>query len=136
MNQQFIDLGLPSGTLWAAENEEGYFTFNEAVDKFGNSMPTKEQFEELIEHTDKYWDLQKKGILFVSKHNETKMFMPAFGFKYNQRDVWNYYKGGYYLCNTGDKNNPQDFHIGYNGLFFLNLEYLYFAFSVRLVSSK
>lgn len=78
MNQQFIDLGLPSGTLWAAENEDGYFTFDEAVEKFGNSMPTKEQFEELIEHTDKYWDLQKKGMWFVGR-NGNKVFIPALG---------------------------------------------------------
>lgn len=44
---EFIDLGLPSGTLWKAENEEGFYTFNDAVEKYGDSMPTKEQWEEL-----------------------------------------------------------------------------------------
>ncbi len=36
---EYIDLGLPSGTLWATENEEGYFTFDEAVEKYGDSLP-------------------------------------------------------------------------------------------------
>lgn len=42
-----IDLGLPSGTLWADKNEEGYYTFDEAVEKYGDQLPTHEQLEEL-----------------------------------------------------------------------------------------
>ena len=52
-SQEYVDLGLPSGTLWATENETkqgedvSYYTYGEAVAIFGNKLPTREQFEEL-----------------------------------------------------------------------------------------
>lgn len=49
--QGFVDLGVPSGTLWKNKNEtgghDGFYTYDEAMSKFGNELPTKEQFEEL-----------------------------------------------------------------------------------------
>ena len=46
--QSFVDLGLPSGTLWKDKNEEnGLYTYELALDIFGDRLPTKEQFEEL-----------------------------------------------------------------------------------------
>jgi hypothetical protein len=43
---QYVDLGLPSGTKWKSTNEPGYYTYDQAVSKFGSSLPTKEQMEE------------------------------------------------------------------------------------------
>lgn len=46
--QGWVDLGLPSGTLWKDRNEEGgFYTYYEAVGRFGNKLPTYEQFHEL-----------------------------------------------------------------------------------------
>ncbi len=46
--QGYVDLGLPSGTLWKEENETGgLYTYDQAVAKFGNDLPTNEQLEEL-----------------------------------------------------------------------------------------
>ncbi len=48
--QGYVDLGLPSGTLWKNANEGGDFaryTYDEAVSKFGSKLPTKQQLEEL-----------------------------------------------------------------------------------------
>lgn len=53
---EYADLGLPSGTLWAESNEEGYYTFDEAVEKYGNSLPTREQLEELKSHCQWEWN--------------------------------------------------------------------------------
>ena len=44
---EFVDLGLPSGTLWACQVEEGYYTYHEAVKKYGSQLPTKKEMEEL-----------------------------------------------------------------------------------------
>ena len=30
----YVDLGLPSGTLWKDKNENGFFTYDEAVSRF------------------------------------------------------------------------------------------------------
>lgn len=47
--QEYVDLGLPSGTLWKSENESFHtYTFAEAMSTFGDQMPSKEQMEELI----------------------------------------------------------------------------------------
>lgn len=45
----YVDLGLPSGTLWRDKNEDNgsFYTWNQAVQKFGNKLPTLEQIEEL-----------------------------------------------------------------------------------------
>ena len=46
--QGYVDLGLPSGTLWKDQNEiAGLYTYEQAMEKFGNELPTKEQLEEL-----------------------------------------------------------------------------------------
>ena len=45
----YVDLGLPSGTLWKEQNEiDGFCTYEQAMALFGNDLPTKEQWEELI----------------------------------------------------------------------------------------
>ena len=51
---QFIDVNLPSGTLWATEVEtldnypDGLYTIADAKELFGNRIPTKAQWEELL----------------------------------------------------------------------------------------
>lgn len=55
----YVDLGLPSGTLWKNYNEKGHFTYDEATSRFGENLPTKEQWEELIKHCQ--WTVMKKG---------------------------------------------------------------------------
>ena len=159
-----VDLGLPSGTLWAAMNvgasnetdaglyfawgeTQGYAASQVGVDKiftwndykFGkwndlskyNStdglttleptddaayalsngqyiMPTKEQFEELIEHTTSRWDDDRKGYVFVSKINGSELFFPAAG-----------------LCKDGSVNDVGDFGFLWGSA--LYTEYVSFA---------
>lgn len=45
--REWIDLALPSGTLWAAEPEDGFYSYVDAVEIFGVNMPTRWQWEEL-----------------------------------------------------------------------------------------
>ena len=45
---EYVDLDLPSGTLWKSKNEKGiYYTYDEAVSQFGDKLPTREQFADL-----------------------------------------------------------------------------------------
>ena len=49
-DMRYVDLGLPSGILWAEENEPGVYTFEETVEKFrGKDMPGMEEFRELVD---------------------------------------------------------------------------------------
>ena len=55
MKQEFVDLGLPSGTLWAKHNvkiaNKKHFTHSQAIkiaEYLHYNLPSKENFEELI----------------------------------------------------------------------------------------
>ena len=48
--QGYVDLGLPSGTLWKATNESGFYDYDTAVGRYGDKLPTVEQWTELTEY--------------------------------------------------------------------------------------
>lgn len=49
-DMRYVDLGLPSGILWADQNEAGVYTFEETVEKFrGKEMPGMDAFKELVD---------------------------------------------------------------------------------------
>lgn len=55
--QNFVDLGLPSGILWADANEPGVYTFDESAAAFkGNEMPGRYAFKELEETCTWRWN--------------------------------------------------------------------------------
>lgn len=62
VKEDYIDLGLPSGTLWKninenneADKEYDFFTYDEAMERFGKSLPSKEQWEELKDKCQWTW---------------------------------------------------------------------------------
>lgn len=57
----YVNLGLPSGTYWKKKNESGLFAYDEAFEEFGNQLPTKEQWEELIIYCTWTWIAADKG---------------------------------------------------------------------------
>ena len=91
-----VDLGLPSGTLWEPFNEEGYYTYDEAVEKFGDNLPTKEQWEELKNECNWKW---KGNGYDVTGPNGNMIFLPAAGYRYGTEV--NYLEGsGFYWSGT------------------------------------
>jgi len=75
----YVDLGLPSGTLWKSANEEGgFYTYEQALAKFGNSLPTKEQMEELKNSCT--WTWTGKGYKVVGPNGKF-IVLPAAGFQ-------------------------------------------------------
>jgi len=75
----FIDLGLPSGRIWATDNAPGYYTFDEAVDTFGELLPKGLAMAELIEECKCAWNDEKKG-LDITGPNGNNIFLPAAGY--------------------------------------------------------
>ena len=61
-NPAYIDLGLPSGTLWRSSNEEGLYTFDEAVKKFGNKLPSIKQIDELVKSCTQTYDRKSNSM--------------------------------------------------------------------------
>lgn len=80
--QYYVDLGLPSGTLWSNSNEKNwagdydYYSYDEAVNTFGGSLPTKEQWEELL--TKCTWSWTGNGYR-VTGPNYNVIKLPASG---------------------------------------------------------
>ena len=77
--QGLVDLGLPSGALWKDKNEEGgFYTYEQAVNKFGNRLPTKEQLEELKNSC--RWTWTGSGYR-VTGPNGNAIVLPAAGYR-------------------------------------------------------
>ncbi len=76
----YVDLGLPSGTLWKSANEVGHYDYNDAVKKFGNNLPTREQWEELKEHCWWVWNEEDETTAAVVGENGNFILLPAEGF--------------------------------------------------------
>ena len=94
---QFVDLGLPSGTLWKSTNEPGFYTYDEALKSFGNSLPTKAQLDELKDYCEWIWE--GRGFKVVGP-NGSFVFLPASGFR-NCEDIEEEVgKCGYYWSST------------------------------------
>lgn len=98
--QGFVDLGLPSGTLWKDKNEEdGFYTYEQALNKFGDKLPTKEQFEELKSKCQ--WSWTGRGYK-VTGPNGNSISLPAAGFRYCNGRVGNVGSCGHYWSSTPD----------------------------------
>lgn len=67
---EFVDLGLPSGTLWATdyekENENSLYIPYDEANNF--NLPTKEQWEELV--TTCNWQIKHKDIYCVGPNGK------------------------------------------------------------------
>ena len=74
--QTFVDLGLPSGTKWATTNLSSKLDYFQATSCSQGSVPTKEQFDELIDYCDVSWN--ERGCKFVGSNGKS-LFFPAEG---------------------------------------------------------
>ncbi len=74
----YVDLGLPSGTLWKAINESELYDYDEAINLYGNSLPTREQWEELM--TECTWKWNGNGYK-VTGSNGKAIVLPAAGYR-------------------------------------------------------
>ena len=78
--QEYVDLGLPSGTKWKSQNEEGYYTFEQATSTFENTLPTAEQWVELKDVCTWNWAETKDGFHIVGP-NGNAIFLPITGYR-------------------------------------------------------
>lgn len=100
LSQGYVDLGLPSGTLWKNSNEGGdyaRYTYNEAVSRFGNKLPTKQQLEELKNKCT--WTWTGSGCKVMGP-NGNSIYLPATGFRYCRGDVKFVGTCGHYWSST------------------------------------
>ena len=101
-NKGYVDLGLPSGTLWKAVNEsggDGFFPYNEAVSQFGGQLPTKEQWEELKDYCEWTWR-EPHGGYKVTGPNGKFIVLPAAGSRNCVGSVYGVGSNGDYWSST------------------------------------
>lgn len=86
MKQEFVDLGLPSGTLWANHNahigKKYHFTYAEAIEHFGDCMPNYDQYKELLNLCKWEWINLFGGKVRgckITGPNSNSIFLPASG---------------------------------------------------------
>ena len=133
--EDYVDLGLRSGTLWKSQNEEGFYTYEDAINEFGGKLPTKELFDEL--KSDCQWTWTGNGYR-VTGPNGNSIVLPASGFhKKYKGDVNNMGEVGFYWsskCLNGRAAWSLYFKSGKVAIF--EMGGLSDSLSVRLVKSE
>lgn len=102
---EYVDLGLPSGTKWKTTNETNpndtcdFFTYDEAMEKFGNQLPTSKQWMELKTECDWSWNDIKKGYEVTGPNGKT-IFLPAAAGRFCDGEVYGVGSHGSYWSFT------------------------------------
>lgn len=102
MAQEYVDLGLPSGTLWKTTNEQGIlFTYEDAERLFGDQLPTREQLAELAGFCEV---TPVRGFFRFTGPNGNYILMPASGYREWRGIVYGVGKTGTYWSRTENKS--------------------------------
>ena len=125
--EEFIDLGLRSGTLWKKTNETGFFSYKEALKKYKDKIPTKEQWEELMSDCELQRD--KFGYRIIGP-NGNFIFLQANGYRYANGMIHGAGEKFYYWSSTRDGSSHAWGLYGRGGIYSFVLEG---GLSVRLV---
>lgn len=128
----YVDLGLPSGTLWKAENEDcGLIKYDQAVNFYGNSLPTKEQWEELKNSC--IWTWTGNGYKVKGKSGES-IVLPAAGCRSNyDGTLYNVGSNGNYWSSTPNGSGGAWDLYFYSGGVYVSHDFRCSSQSVRLV---
>lgn len=102
LNQGYVDLGLPSNTLWA-ESNEGYdsklYSWEDdiSIEDFFVDLPSVEQFEELIKLCTWEWTYEQGMSGYkVTGPNGSHIFLPAAGSRYSDGEKYDSGRGHYW----------------------------------------
>ena len=133
LSQGYVDMGLPSGTLWKNANEGGNYaryTYNEAVSRFGNKLPTEQQLEELKSKCT--WTWTGSGYKVIGP-NGNSIYLPIAGYRNCNGDVKFVDTDGNYWSSTPD-GSDNVWYLGFdsNGVDTSNIDRCV-GLSVRLV---
>lgn len=130
--KHWVDLGLPSGMLWKDKNEEGgLYTYEQAMSKFGDKLPTREQFKELINKCQ--WSWTGSGYK-VTGPNGNSITLPAAGFRRCSGSVECVGSYGCYWSSTPYGSEDRTWELtSYLGSVDMSYSYRCFGLSVRLV---
>ena len=101
---EFVDLDLTSHTKWKSANENGFYDYESAMEKFGTSLPTKAQLQELKHECTWVWNSAKKGF-DIEGSNGNSIFLPAAGYIDCVGDLRSVGELGFYWSSTIDHDD-------------------------------
>lgn len=126
----FVDLGLPSGALWKAQNEEGLQTYKDAKKKYGRSLPSLKHWDELTKYCK--WEWTENGYK-VTGPNGQSIFLPANGYRNFSGQTGKVGVFGNYWSSTS-KNKEEAWRLGFEpGKISLATNSRNYGRSVRLI---
>ena len=141
----YVDLGLPSGTLWCKYNygadEEydygEYFKFDDAQE-LGADLPTGEDFVEMILCCNHEWTEVNgtKGMKFTSKLNGKSVFFPAAGNYLGPLRNYLDTVGNYWFSSTYQHSKRHYMHFNANNVSVHLEDKDFHSFSVRAVQKS
>lgn len=141
ISDEYVDLGLRSMTLWKSANEQnaadpsnGFYTYDEAIDAFGDKLPTKEQFIELQQSCK--WNWVDAGYYIVVGPNKNYIIMPAAGFRDCQGGFYYARSYGFYWSSTPEGPTKAWYLNFYSGEVYMYKDERCYANSVRLVKKS
>ena len=123
---EWVDIGLPSGTLWAKEKVLPSLSLHNARNRYLAYLPTKSQVQELRDHCERYWNSQTKDYQLTGPNGN------SLSFPCKEKNV------SYWLKDYEDrwKEDGQRFVIGQDGTFWINDADATSLFCVRLVRNN
>lgn len=107
--EKYVDLGLPSGTLWKSTNEQGsLLTYEEAERLYGEKLPTREQLAELAG----FCEIKvEKGFFRFTGPNGNYILMPAFGYREWRGIIYSVGESGSYWSRTPSHNDNEYYYL-------------------------
>lgn len=135
VNEGYVDLGLPSGTLWAdrnvgantPEDNGDYFTFEEAQEL--GKVPSEAQFKELKNECK--WTWKDKGYV-ITGPNDNSIYLPADGYCNNSNVYFLDSDGYYWSSSASDKGCATCLNFD-SDYAYIGSYYRFYGQSVRLV---
>ena len=111
----YVDLGLPSGLRWNANDESGFYTFLQAYQHFRNNLPSNDQFYELLNKCRWEWQSDKKRYKVIGPNNNY-IYMPTSGYTTCSGTLYNVGYGGYYWSSTENEEGPGAMGLDFDAL--------------------
>lgn len=109
--QGYVDLGLPSGTLWKDRNECGFYDYDEAIQLFGDTLPTKEQFQELIDYCQWTWGGwgNTPAHYTVTGPNQSSVIFTIEGYQTPDGEIYGQTQCGIYWSSTKNEESENSY---------------------------
>lgn len=133
VGDSYVDLGLPSGTVWKAQNEEGLMAFDDAKKKYGRSIPSIKQWEELNKYCE--WEWTGNGYNVTGPSGQG-IFIPAAGYRNVSGQIGKVGTFGNYWSSTS-KDKKEAWRFGFEpGKFSMAAHSRRYGRSVRLAQKQ